>query len=275
MKKTNLLLTSITLFGLLSFAGCDTNNSSSSTVEEIVTYEIFVKTINGRRVSDVTVEIYKDDTLIESAVTSFTGKAVVEIPKSTYRVELTNLPAGHYYDQSFTLDANPGAYTFECSTCVIDEEMPEKTRYQEDDIIHDFTIEDSKGDDFTLSDCFANGKSLVLINFWATWCTYCIQEFPHFETALDIYGDDFEIFGLTVEPNDTNRLINEFKEDYGISFRMGRDVNYTRYLSFGFTGSVPASVLVNKYGVIEYIGVGAFTERELLDMIDDSLGYLI
>ena len=29
MKKTNLLLTSITLFGLLSFAGCDTNNSSS------------------------------------------------------------------------------------------------------------------------------------------------------------------------------------------------------------------------------------------------------
>ena len=280
MKKTNLFLTSITLFGLLSFAGCENNSSSSntlssSTVEEYVDYELIVKTIGNRRVGDVTVEIYKGDSLVKSAVTNFMGKATVNIPKDSYRVELTNLPAGHYYDESYSLPNEAGSYTFECLTTVIDEEMPKNHRYQTYDLMYDFTVEDSNGNDFTLSDCFANGKSLLLLNFWATWCGYCIQEFPHFETALDIYGDDLEIFALTVEPSDTNKVINEFKEDYDISFGMGRDINYERFLSFGFTGSVPATVLINKYGVIEYIGVGAFSKDDLLDLVDDALSYLI
>ena len=67
--------------------------------------------------------------------------------------------------------------------------MPAKHKYQVYDLMYDFTVEDSTGKDFTLSDYFASGKSLLLLNFWATWCGYCIQEFPHFETASLLFYD--------------------------------------------------------------------------------------
>ena len=52
---------------------------------------------------------------------------------------------------------------------------------------------------------------------------------------------------------------------------MARDINYEHFLSFGFTGAIPASVLVNKYGEIVFLEVGAFDEDTLLDLIDSNL----
>ena len=156
-------------------------------------------------------------------------------------------------------------------TQVIKEERPENKIYQFGDIVYDFTVKDSRGLDYTLSESFENGKSLVLINFWATWCGYCIQEFPHFNTAIDIYEDELDIIALTVEPSDSNAVINEFMDDKNINFRMARDINYEHFLSFGFTGAIPASVLVNKYGEIVFLEVGAFDEDTLLDLIDSNL----
>ena len=105
MKKINLLLTSLTLFGLLSFSGCGSNedsSNSSSTIEvERVTYEVIVKTIGNRRLGDVTVELYKDNVLVESGVTNFIGKAVIEAPKGEYDVQLKNLPAGVIIEDEF------------------------------------------------------------------------------------------------------------------------------------------------------------------------------
>lgn len=273
MKKTNLLLTSLTLFGLLSFSGCDSNASSS--VGPLVDYEVIVKTISDRRVGDVTVELYKDDKLVESAVTNFIGKAVINAPQDTYRVELKNLPAGVFYETDFEISGNPGQYTFECMTKVIDGEKPEDLTYQFGDLVYDFTLTDSEGEKFTLSECFENGKSLVVLNFWATWCGYCVQEFPHFNKANNIYGEDIEILALTVEARDTNAVINEFKEDKNINFRMARDINAEMYLSFGFGGSIPATVIINKYGEVEYNEVGMFDEDSLLTLIDESLQYFV
>ena len=50
---------------------------------------------------------------------------------------------------------------------------------------------------FTVCDSFpalhdriekAAGDGAVLINFWATWCTPCVEELPHFETLQQRYG---------------------------------------------------------------------------------------
>ena len=41
----------------------------------------------------------------------------------------------------------------------------------------DFTVTDSEGKTFTLSEAL-KGHEAVLINFWATWCDPCKNEFP-------------------------------------------------------------------------------------------------
>ena len=50
----------------------------------------------------------------------------------------------------------------------------------------DFTVLDYNGNQVKLSDF--KGKPVV-INFWATWCFYCKEEMPDFDTAHEKYPD--------------------------------------------------------------------------------------
>ena len=53
----------------------------------------------------------------------------------------------------------------------------------------DFTVLDRDGNSVRLSDCFDQGKPIV-INFWASWCGPCQSEMPDFEEAYLRYADD-------------------------------------------------------------------------------------
>lgn len=61
----------------------------------------------------------------------------------------------------------------------------------DDDVIlladHDATVYTELGEPLRLSD-IADGKPLV-INFWATWCPYCVDELPDFQDIYAEYGD--------------------------------------------------------------------------------------
>lgn len=52
---------------------------------------------------------------------------------------------------------------------------------------NDATVYTESGDPVKLSD-IANGRPLV-INFWATWCPYCIKELPDLKAIFEDYGD--------------------------------------------------------------------------------------
>ena len=52
---------------------------------------------------------------------------------------------------------------------------------------HDATVYTDLGEPLKLS-TIADGKPLV-INFWATWCPYCVDELPDFQDIVEEYGD--------------------------------------------------------------------------------------
>ncbi len=54
---------------------------------------------------------------------------------------------------------------------------------------YDFTVYDADGKAHKLSDF--KGKPVV-VNFWTTWCGYCIAEMPLFEKMYSQYGEDVE-----------------------------------------------------------------------------------
>lgn len=62
----------------------------------------------------------------------------------------------------------------------------------------DFTLKDIKGNDFTLSSL--RGK-YVILDFWGSWCIWCIKGMPKMKEYYSKYAGKFEIVG--VDCNDT------------------------------------------------------------------------
>ncbi|MDF1618549.1 TlpA disulfide reductase family protein, partial [Petrocella sp. FN5] len=63
----------------------------------------------------------------------------------------------------------------------------------------DFTLTSSTGEAISLSDY--RGK-IVFLNFWTTWCKYCLEEMPDFQAAYEKYGDDLQILLVNVTTNE-------------------------------------------------------------------------
>ena len=58
------------------------------------------------------------------------------------------------------------------------------------DLAPDFTATLADGSSFTLSE---HRGSVILLNFWATWCGPCVGEMPAFEQLNNEYGDEVVI----------------------------------------------------------------------------------
>ncbi len=64
----------------------------------------------------------------------------------------------------------------------------------------DFTLKDIEGNDFTLSSL--RGK-YVILDFWGSWCGWCIEGMPQMKEYYKKYAGKFEIVG--VDCNDTEQ----------------------------------------------------------------------
>ncbi len=121
----------------------------------------------------------------------------------------------------------------------------------------DFTVPLYGGGELTLADC--KGK-VTVINFWATWCTPCVKELPHFQTLHENYPD-VEIVAVHSElvTDDVEEYLSNF--DYTLPFALDEGGVIT---SFGGSTMLPQTVVLDRNGVIVYNKVGSVT-YELLE----------
>ena len=118
-------------------------------------------------------------------------------------------------------------------------------QYENPKPISSVIFEDFLGNDVNLNDYVG---SLVIINFWATWCTPCKEEMP----SLDrLYQDDnFEnlvVFAVNMEQPNTEKT-KKFFTDLKIKkleIFFDRNLNFVK--EFNLRG-VPTTVLINKKG---------------------------
>lgn len=59
----------------------------------------------------------------------------------------------------------------------------------------DFTLKDIGGNDFNLASLFGKGKYIV-VDFWGSWCSWCIKGFPKMKEYYNKYRDKLEIVGI-------------------------------------------------------------------------------
>ncbi|QLG89208.1 TlpA family protein disulfide reductase [Chitinibacter bivalviorum] len=115
------------------------------------------------------------------------------------------------------------------------------------------------GQQIKLSDY--QGK-VVLVNFWATSCTGCMQEMPELKKLQLKYGADrFQTVAIAMS-YDNIEYIKNYKNKEKIPFKIIYDADGKIAQSFGGVTLTPTNFLIGKDGKLlkKYIGIPDYTE---------------
>jgi thiol-disulfide isomerase/thioredoxin len=125
----------------------------------------------------------------------------------------------------------------------------------------DFTLGDSSGIAFSAADF--DGK-VTLINFWATWCTPCVEEMPMLSRLYKSYaGRGVQIVGIALDdPQKAGEFAAHLNIDYPVLVGTTDAILVGR--QFGNrAGMLPYSVLLDSEGIIRWAYLGALDRQEL------------
>lgn len=263
------LLTCVS-FGIAAVSCAETPNSSntdsgsnSSPVTPVepadYTYRISVENAGGFAFSGVDVSLVKNGETIATEKTTSSGYAYFEdVAPDNYDITVANYPAGYETEGTYKTAALSGQeYTATITpTGLLDGTPASNTYYRLGDVIHNFSISTSDGKTFTLSSILAE-KQLVVINFWATWCGPCKDEFPAMQNALVAYKNSVDCVAISV--SDGKDATETFKGNYGYTFNMAAAGagNLANYFMVGQT--IPRTFMIDRYGVVVFDHVGSMT----------------
>ena len=126
-------------------------------------------------------------------------------------------------------------------------------------MLEDFTINCFDGSTFTLSE--TRGK-VTFINLWATYCTPCLQELPHFDAFYREHGDDIAMLAVhsSVVTDDPEVYLAD--KGYSIPFALDSEDDRIWHIVNGST-ALPQTIVLNRDGVVIYNQKGSVTPRAL------------
>lgn len=111
------------------------------------------------------------------------------------------------------------------------------------------------------------GKVLV-INFWATWCTPCREEIPMFVRLQDKYrGQGLQFVGIAIDQQDK---VQSFAGEFGINYPIlmgGMEAIELSRQAGNRIGALPFTLVINRHGKIAATQLGELKEAKLDAMI--------
>ena len=119
----------------------------------------------------------------------------------------------------------------------------------------DFTGRDLEGKTFRLSDHL--GKSVVLLDFWSTYCEPCKAEFPLLGAMYEkSRRDGLLVVGVAMDGPETMADVPAFVKRMGIAFPIVVDDDSHIASIYNPKKSMPLSVLIEKAGRIAVVREG-------------------
>lgn len=114
-------------------------------------------------------------------------------------------------------------------------------------IAPDFELKEMNGGTFRLAD---HRGSVVIVNFWATWCPPCRAEVPDFVALQDQMRDDgLVIVGVSVDEEGFD-VVEPFAAEFGINYPLVVD-DGTVTRKFNDVTVLPTTFIVDRNGVIQ------------------------
>lgn len=108
-----------------------------------------------------------------------------------------------------------------------------------------FALQNAAGKTVKIEDY--RGK-VVLLDFWATWCTGCKKEIPWFSEFQKTYGDKgFAVVGVSLD-EDGWKVLRPFLDDHKVPYQMllGDNPMAQRY----GIGNLPDTFLIDRQGKV-------------------------
>jgi len=153
-----------------------------------------------------------------------------------------------------------------CNSSLLSQEAP------------DFILPTMTGSVITLSEL--EGTPVVL-NFWATWCVYCVDELPYFESVAQESEGTIKVIAINV--GQSASMVQDFWQNffgYEPTMIVALDENSEVFVSYCEKDNprwyIPITFFIDSEGIVQHIKIGAFTsETELWETLHDLFGTAI
>lgn len=120
----------------------------------------------------------------------------------------------------------------------------------------------AEGKTVRLSD-YISRKGYTIVDFWASWCPYCIKELPELASLYaDFHNKGLEIVGVAVR--DKPEATRDMVQKENISWPVIYDTQKLPYDIYGFSG-IPHHMLIDGQGVIVSRGENVSALRKRLE----------
>jgi len=136
------------------------------------------------------------------------------------------------------------------------------------DPIPEFTVSTFSGETYHSADL--KGK-VVLLNFWASWCTTCEEEAVALEKVWNEMQPGGKVIFLGVAWADTEPEASAYLDKFGITYPNGMDLGTRVSQLFRITG-VPETYIFDTSGNLAAVTIGPFgSEAEIRSVIEGLL----
>lgn len=111
------------------------------------------------------------------------------------------------------------------------------------------------------------GRPAVL-NFWATWCAFCVEEMPDLQAVHEQFADRVQFVGIDREDDlDKARTL---ADETGVTYPLAVDADGSFFRAVK-ARAMPTTVLVDAGGTIVYRHAGPLTAADLRGLIQRKL----
>jgi len=126
----------------------------------------------------------------------------------------------------------------------------------------DFVLEDLSGNPVKLSDL--KGK-LVVLNFWATWCTPCRTEMPEFQEIYQQNEADLVVLGINLEQ--TSSDIQDFITQLSITYPILLDLD-GKVSKLYKVIQLPNTYFIDRQGILRIRHIGFLSSDQFQEYLD-------